>query len=200
MDIPLFYKYCGFLNTIDCFFGDILILMDTITNQLMDELELKKSLSHFNLTPTEVDIFWELSRSGSSPFGLIAKRVAKHRGTVYNSLTQLIQKGFVSTSCEDNNNNNNNNQKYYQVNQNAFLSFVEKEKQELEQMEQCVDKIKSFVSLSNSLCEKILPLVEIQYGETAFKNFFLALLRESQKTGKTYQAIDTEGFMWKKLG
>jgi sugar-specific transcriptional regulator TrmB len=61
-----------------------------ITNKVMN-LEI---LEKFGITPTEAKVYTSIFGLKNIPIGYIIKKTGLHRGTIYNSLNNLIRKGL----------------------------------------------------------------------------------------------------------
>jgi sugar-specific transcriptional regulator TrmB len=53
-------------------------------------------LGKFGMTKTEAKLYLSIARLGETMIGPIVKSTGLHRGTVYNSINDLVEKGFVS--------------------------------------------------------------------------------------------------------
>ena len=57
-------------------------------------------LVSFGMTKTEAKIYLEISKLDETKIGPIIKRTGLHRGTVYNAINDLIEKGFYAISMD----------------------------------------------------------------------------------------------------
>ena len=71
-------------------------------------------LEKLGLTKAEILVFSTLVQGGSSGIGNVIKKSQLHRGTVYNTLQRLIQKGLVSYVIKS-------NKKYFSASEPDFL-------------------------------------------------------------------------------
>jgi len=134
-------------------------------------------LTKFGMTPVEAKIYKELLLLKESQIGPIIDRTKIHRGTVYNSLKKLIEKGFVSFIRK-------NGAGYYIINNiKVFHKKIEDEKKRLQDMDAKIKEIKE-ISQLNELLEK--PNIEVLTGDEGFKLFFKDLYDYSYRTKKEY--------------
>ncbi len=160
----------------------------------MESFNCKEGLKKFNLSPVEIDIFSELINLSSASLGELIKRVDYHKGTVYNTLNQLIKKGFVCVSYDK-------DRMTYHTNPDSLLGFVEIERKKIDELKDVAKKINEAVKTSKTINSSPDDFpVKIYYGEPAFKNFFAKLLNECGSKEKIYSTICEGGEMQDILG
>jgi len=134
-------------------------------------------LTQFGMTLTEAKIYRELLMIKESQIGQLIERTRIHRGTVYNSLQKLCEKGFVSFLKKD-------GVGYYRLtNVNIFKKVIDKEKKKIHELDGKLKEIKNLTSLHESLEN---PNIEVLTGNEGFKTFFKELYDYSLKTKKEY--------------
>lgn len=155
-------------------------------------MELSKELlEQLGLTKTEAIVFSELIYLGKAQIGEIIKKTSLHRGTVYNTIQRLIEKGAVAVATES-------NQMIYSPSPFAFMGTIEEEKKQLEQKEQTIQQILKQAKLSKQIDNTQTTEVKVLYGAQAFKNFFRQLLAESKE--ESYKYIGDGGDMRDVMG
>jgi DNA-binding MarR family transcriptional regulator len=150
-------------------------------------------LIEFGMTKTEAKIFLELSKFSETKIGYLIKRTGLHRGTVYNSLNDLIAKGFVSfVDREDS--------RYYKVcREDTFLRQIERKHNEINENKNKVNDF--FKKLSSSVDVSDLGQnVEVFQGINAFKNIFLEMYDECSKNKLEYLFFGEGGKMSDTVG
>lgn len=143
-------------------------------------------LIEFGMTKTEAKIYLELLKIGENSIGHIIKRTGLHRGTVYNSLTNLIKKGFVSFIDKE-------RVRYYKVSgEKIFVTFVENKKRILDEEKNRVNDLFNKFKLINENKED--QKVEVFYGTESFKTLFIEIYNECNKSNCEYlfQGRDVE--------
>lgn len=132
----------------------------------MDTLGLEK----FGITPTEEKVYLELLKIGETTIGEIIKRTGLHRGTVYNSMAQLIEKGFVSFVDKD-------RARYYRISgKKIFEEIVIENKKKVESDFLKVENLFKEMSENNLGQEK--HKVETFLGVSAFRTVFIEMYDE----------------------
>ncbi len=138
----------------------------------------------FGMTPVEAQVYSSILGLKDTPMGHIIKKTGLHRGTVYNSLINLIRKGFVSFIDKT-------GLRYYNASDSrVFESIIEEQKKELEEHKKTVDKI-----LSDFKCgqEGLGPQeVGVYNGVASFKSLFLEMY-EFCKNGKIEYLFQGKG-------
>jgi len=135
-------------------------------------------LISFGMTKTEAKIYLEISKLDETKIGSIIKRTELHRGTVYNAINDLIEKGFLSLIDKD-------RQRFYKISGNKIFENIIKEKQDsiLKESKQ----IEKFFKNLDKLKEKTSKQeVEAFYGLKAFKALFLEIYDECKKNDFEY--------------
>jgi sugar-specific transcriptional regulator TrmB len=153
------------------------------------ELEI---LTKFGLTPVEAKIYLEIFKLGSSQIGPIIKRTSLHRGTVYNSINNLLEKGFLCFT-------NSDGIKYYRVCDNrVFDEYIVKRQKELTDNKKNLTRLLSRLNKMHEGTTK--QDVTVYHGVDAFKNLFLEIYDECKKNGKEYLFQGRGGEMQKVVG
>ncbi len=134
-------------------------------------------LTKFGMTPRESKIYKELLLLKESQIGQIIERTKIHRGTVYNSLQKLCEKGFVSFIKKD-------GLGYYCL--GDIKIFHNKLKEERDKLHELDTKLKGIKEISNMHESLEKPNIEILTGDDGFKTFFKCLYDYSYKTKKEY--------------
>jgi predicted transcriptional regulator len=145
----------------------------------------------FDLTEVEFCIFKKLVEKGETPLCPIIKEIGIHKGTAYNSIRRLQEKGFVSFR-------EINGVNTYSPNIFFLKNQLENEK---EKFEGRIKSIKDVITLveSKKKVEEVAR-VNILVGEKGFKSFFNELFNWAQKTKKEYLFIGRGGMIAKNLG
>ena len=143
-------------------------------------------LEKLGLTKAEILVFSTLVQGGSSGIGNVIKKSQLHRGTVYNTLQRLIQKGLVYTS-------DNDGVKIYGPNQQGFLSDLADERARLMEKSTLMREVKKRIKLAKFSEGELDGQVKVLQGVPAFKNFFLNLFQNSRKTEETYSFLGNGG-------
>lgn len=154
----------------------------------MEVEELKK----FGMTNIEAKIYLEIIRIDETPIGPLIKRTGLHRGTVYNCISSLIKKGFVSFI-------DMGGIRYYKYSgENFFRNILEEKKRELIKEER---KIKQFFEGISRIKEKVEEQkVEVFYGAESFKSLFLEIYDECKKKNIEYFFLGRGGEMQEATG
>jgi len=159
----------------------------------METLNLNEILKGFNLTSTEILVFTELNKLGTAQIGKIIKYTSLHRGTVYNTLQRLKERGLILLVKKDKLTN-------YGVNPNSFLSMIEEEKLNLERKEELAKKIIEHMKLSKVFNYVEKPSVYCLEGEMAFRGLFMEILQSNSKNEENYLFCGNGGEMRDYLG
>lgn len=135
-------------------------------------------LTKLGMTRIEALIYFELLKTGETPIGHLIKRTGLHRGTVYNSLSSLIKKGFVSFIDKD-------RTRYYKHSGEKIFDEIINEKERDLQNER--GSIQEFFKRINSLMEKESKQeINVFYGVEAFKSLFLEVYDKCKKNDWEY--------------
>ena len=152
----------------------------------------KLNFESFGLTPTETKIYTEVAHLGEIKIGDLIKRTELHRGTVYNVILRLVEKGFLSfiikSGC-----------KWYTVTGKKI--FQEKlKKEELDIKSKILDVEKFFEHVEEISKDKENADVKIYYGVESFKNLFLEMYDTCKKQKIEYLFMGKGGEMAKATG
>ncbi len=150
-----------------------------------------KVLEELALTKVEAKIFSELILSGDMPIGSIITKTGLHRGTVYNSLKRLINKGYVCFIEKE-------GKRFYST---SDIKLLEKELNEKkEEISKGIDLIKNIIKSEKSTKQNITQYAKIDLGHIAFKKFFKDMYETSKKLNKEYLSIGHGGEIQKEFG
>ena len=150
-------------------------------------------LEKLGLTKAEILVFSVLVQSGSSGIGDVIKKSQLHRGTVYNTLQRLIQKGLVYTSSAD-------GSTIYGPNSQGFLSDLADEKQRLVEKNALIKVVRERVRLAKTTNSTSKEYSTIIYGNNAAKNFFLNLLFNCRENDEKYKNFENVGVVSDAMG
>ncbi|MDO8460629.1 MAG: helix-turn-helix domain-containing protein [Nanoarchaeota archaeon] len=147
-------------------------------------------LKNFGMTNTEIKVYLEIGKNGETKIGPIIQRTGLHRGTVYNSLTSLVDKGFISFSDKE-------NIRYYKVSgEKIFKQILEdKEKEIIEEKSSISNIFNSFV-----LADKKETDFNVYFGVNSFKNLFLDIFESCKKDKSEYLFLGMGGEMLDAVG
>ncbi len=134
-------------------------------------------LTRFGMTPTEAKVYLELARSKETTMGPLIHKTGLHRGTVYNSINNLIKKGFVGFI------NESGLRHYKPVGGKIFENLIEDKKKELD-LEK--EKISQFILQNSRETEIGAPQVQVFHGVKPFKTLFLEIYDYCKKNNKEY--------------
>ncbi|MEK6852577.1 MAG: helix-turn-helix domain-containing protein [Nanoarchaeota archaeon] len=148
------------------------------------DTDLRTILETLGLTKVEVSVFSTIIELNNSSIGRIIKQTQLHRGTVYNTMQRLIQKGLVYTQIKE-------GQTIYYPNPQGFLSDLADEQQKTREKYSLIKEIKSRMNLSREMRDE--EQVRILRGVTAYKNFFLDLLNTNRENEEVYKFIGNGG-------
>jgi predicted transcriptional regulator len=123
----------------------------------------------------ESRIAFELLRLGQSKIGEIIRRVGLHRGTVYNALRALTEKGFVSET-------HLNGIYLYALIPQRFRHYIQAEQYRLAQLEERLGELNVLAKLHT----KKEPHVEVFVGDSSFWAFFNDLYDWAKRHNKEY--------------
>jgi sugar-specific transcriptional regulator TrmB len=147
-----------------------------------------KILEEIGLAPSEIVVYSALLKTGSAKVGVLIKEVSLHRSRVYEAINRLIEKGLVSHVIK-------NNVKFFQASDpERLLSYVEEQKEKLNQKEADIRKILPELKKKASL----MPNAEahVLYGKEGFKTMRKDVLKQGQDVyliggkGKEYVALE----------
>lgn len=152
----------------------------------------KSHLGSFGITPTEERVYLELLKLGETGMGDIIKRTGLHRGTVYNSINQLTEKGFVSFTDK-------NGTRYYRISgKKIFEEIVLENKKNVETDFLKVEQL--FKEMSEKNSNKEDHKVETFLGAGAFKTIFLEMYDECKEKKIEYLFQGRGGEMKEAVG
>jgi len=135
----------------------------------MDE----KLLQEIGLAPSEIAIYTALLKTGSTKAGGLVKEVPLHRSRVYEAINRLIEKGLVSYVIK-------NNVKFFQASApERLLSFIEEQKEKLNEREESIKKILPELKKQT---RPLAPQAEahVLYGKEGFKTMRKDVLKQKQ--------------------
>ena len=132
----------------------------------------------FGITKTEAKIYLEIAKLGETQIGPIIKRTGLHRGTVYNSINNLIGKGFLSFVDKD-------KHRFYKISNRKIFQNIIREKQK-EIMDKSKNIEKFFENLEKYKEKSEKQDVQVFYGVKSFKNLFLEIYDECKKNNCEY--------------
>lgn len=136
-----------------------------------------ESLQKFGLTRVESKIYLELLELKESLVGPIIKKTGLHRGTVYNSLNNLIRKGFVSTI-------NTKKGAFYSLNKQIFKELISQKSNFINEIKLISNEISKI--LESPPKKKKGSEVKVLIGDIGFKSFFKDLYEWSKQTRREY--------------
>ncbi len=149
-------------------------------------------LIYSGMTHTEARVYLEVAKSPNTTIGPIIKRTGFHRGTVYNALNSLIEKGFLSFTNKD-------GSRFYHISGEKIFEEIFKEKEKsLEKNKDYVKKILKEASELTSIENQ--QEVEVFHGRTAFKTIFLSIYDECKKKDIEYIFLGRGGEMMEEVG
>lgn len=149
-------------------------------------------LEELGLTRVESGVFLSLLNKGTCQIGALVRDTGQHRGTVYNALQRLLQKGLVCAEYL-------NSLTQYSPNQNGFLTIIADEKNRLAQQEVAVKEISRRIKLSKQFVDDH-PATQVMHGKSTFKTFFLDLFYQSRKNEETYRYLGNGGTVHDQMG
>ncbi len=158
----------------------------------METLDPSLLSKNFGLTHTESLVFFELLRSGESPIGLIIKKTGLHRGTVYNTIQRLIEKGLVAQQKGD-------ETTFYEASHFGLLYTIDEEEHLLKQKKKSIKQILHWMKINKQVNESESSDVRILYGNKALKGFYPALYETCRANEYTHYAIGSLFYERKKL-
>jgi len=130
------------------------------------------------MTNTEAKIYTEILRLKETTIGPIIKITGLHRGTVYNTINNLIKKGFVSFVDKD-------RLRYYRGSgKKIFENLIEEREQDINNKK---NEIKEFFDYMNKFKDNIDEgNVEVFHGVESFKSLFLEIFDRCQENNYEY--------------
>ena len=130
-------------------------------------------LGKFGMTKTEAKIYLVIVRFGETAIGPIIKSTGLHRGTVYNSINDLVKEGFVSFIDKG-------GLRYYKATgEKIFNNLLAERKHENEKQE---TEMATFFEKINEIQQKPEDNeVSVLYGKEAFKTSLISMLNYCEK-------------------
>ncbi|MFC1753969.1 TrmB family transcriptional regulator [Thermoproteota archaeon] len=133
----------------------------------------EKLLQEIGLTPSEVTVYTALLKSGSIKVGELMKEMSLHRSRVYEAINKLTEKGLVSYVIK-------NNVKYFEATDPERLaSYIEEQKEKLDEKEKTVKK------LISELKKQVSPLrphaeAHVLAGKEGFKTMRKDVIKQKK--------------------
>ncbi|MFA6022555.1 MAG: helix-turn-helix domain-containing protein [Candidatus Pacearchaeota archaeon] len=146
----------------------------------------------FGMTKTEAKIYLEILKVGETAIGLIIQLTGLHRGTVYNSIVNLIEKGFVSFIDKE-------GVRYYRVSgDRIFKNIIESKEKEI--VKEKKELTKFFEEMNNIHKDKNNQEVQVFYGVEAFKSNFINIYEDCKRENCEYLFLGKGGVMQDAVG
>jgi len=140
----------------------------------------------FGMTSTESKIYTEIAKNRENSIGILIKKTGLHRGTVYNSINNLIKKGFVSFIDKQ------GARMYSIIKGTIFKNIIDEKNREL------IEKLLS--ELNNLQEDNKNQEVGVYYGIQAFKKLFLDIYDISKQNDLEYLFLGEGGKMTDAVG
>ncbi len=138
-----------------------------------------ETLKTFGMTDVEAKIYLYLMSGENNTLGEIALKTGIHRGTVYNSLNKLIEKGFVEYNPGE------STTRYHISDGNIFLDLIKQEKESIKKKEDKTLEILEKIKLMQELpTEK--PKVSVAFGGKAYLEHFMSMFQLCKKNRWEY--------------
>lgn len=148
-------------------------------------------MNPFNLTKLELAMFNEILRLKETSLGNIIKTLGIHKGTAYNSIRRLKEKGLVSYKTV-------NRVNFYSVVPLSLKALLHEEE---EGYKEKIVQIKKFIALAEKNKQESDSCgIQILIGERGFKSFLDDLLNWAYRTKKEYLFIGRGNEISKHLG
>ncbi len=157
--------------------------METLNPNILSE--------KFKLAKNESKIFFELLRLGNSPIGKIIKQTKLHRGSVYNSIQRLSEKGLVSSKKTENG-------VIYIASHFGLLKEIDEEEKHLEEKRKTINEILKWMKIEKEI-DSSEEKIEYFVGDNAFKGFWFDLLEKCRNKEENYLFIGTGDGIMKKM-
>jgi DNA-binding MarR family transcriptional regulator len=149
-------------------------------------------LTKFGMTPTEAKIYGEIGKYQETAIGPIIKKSGLHRGTVYNSINNLIKKGFVSFIDKQ------ETRKYRIIGESIFKNIIDEKNRELKENQLEAEKLLNDLNKLKATNDN--QEVAVYYGLQSFKELFLDLYGECKKDKLDYLFLGEGGKMADAVG
>ncbi len=132
----------------------------------------------FGITKTEARVYLEIAKTDETTIGPVIKRTGLHRGTVYNCINDLVEKGFISFI-------ERGGLRYYKPSGKTIFENVIREKEE-KIVHEKKDLDIFFRNLAKLKEQDPEQDVQVFYGISAFKSLFLEIYNECKKHNWEY--------------
>jgi len=142
------------------------------------------------LTRVEQKIFDRILHKGETSLGPIIKELGLHKGTVYNSIRRLEEKGLISYKTVDGIN-------VYCVNKLALKKLLSEEEAN---HEQSIKNLNELIRIAGTTENESGTTVHVLLGPQGFKSFFNELYDWASKARKEYFFIGKGNEMIEHLG
>jgi len=132
-----------------------------------------KLLQEIGLTNSEITVYTTLLKTSSIKVGDLMKQISLHRSRVYEAINRLSDKGLVSYVIK-------NNIKYFEASDpERLLSYIEEQKEKLNQKE---SKIKKIIPELKKQVPTYIPHAEAHVfaGKEGFKTIRKDVLKQKQ--------------------
>lgn len=135
-------------------------------------------LKSFGITFTEAKVYLVISKLTETEIGRVIKITGLHRGTVYNSIESLIEKGFVSFIDRE-------GKRFYKISgKKIFENIISEKQKEANEIKSKLNKL--FLDIEKTKDSGKKQEVEVFYGVPAFKNLFLNMFEKCKKSNIEY--------------
>ncbi len=151
-----------------------------------------EKLKEFGMTSTEAKVYSELALIKESKIGDLVKRTGLHRGSVYNALNDLIEKGFVNFIDSE------GTREYSCTGERIFKQIIEDKKGEVINQEKGIHSF--FAELDKIKSSNKTQRVKVFSGINSFKNLFLEMYEECKKNNWEYYFQGMGGEMQDAVG
>jgi sugar-specific transcriptional regulator TrmB len=144
-----------------------------------------------SLTEVEFELFKRILEKGETPLGPIIKELGMHKGTVYNAIRRMEEKGLIGIKEVDGLN-------VYSINALSLKKYIDEETSKLEGK---IKDVKEIIKHTEKSREKEeTSKISILVGKESFKTFFNDLYDWARKTKKEYLFMGKGGEMIEYLG
>jgi len=149
-------------------------------------------LNNFGMTKTEVKVYLHVIRFGETSIGPIIKSTGLHRGTVYNAINDLMEKGFLSFVDRE-------GVRYYKSTGRDIFNNILDERSE-ENTRHGKEMEKFFTKISDFQHEPGENEVAVFYGLGAFKTALLGVYSFCGERNCEYLFMGTGGELYNATG
>ena len=151
-----------------------------------------EQLKNFGMTRVEATVYLELSRFRECKIGTIINRTGLHRGTVYNAISNLMKKGYLSFVDKE-------GSRHYRLSgKNIFRDNIKRKKEQLESEMEKVNRF--FDEIEKMRAADDTQEVQTFYGIEAFKSLFLEIFYYCSKRNIEYLFQGMGGEMMQATG